>query len=90
MTATYQLHFISFRNVTQGDAYNCVMGSGANLQPWHLDMLEAWLYRMRTNPPTAEEIENYHRKEPKHESKLTKGRSPSRSVKLDFDILDLL
>lgn len=64
------------------------MGSGANLQPWHLDMLEAWLHRMRTNPPTAEEIENYHKTEVRHEVKSTKGRSPSK--KPDFDILDLL
>ena len=85
----YHLHFISFSDADK-KSFNCVMGSGANLQPWHLDMLEAWLVRMRTNPPTAKEIENYHRKEPRHELKQTKGRSPSASKKpIDFDILDL-
>lgn len=45
----YRLHMLSFENTKDG-GHNIVFGNGANLQPWHLDIVEAWLAEQRAQP----------------------------------------
>lgn len=45
-TVKYRLHMMSFENIDQG-GYSVAFGDGANLQPWHLDLLENWLAEQR-------------------------------------------
>ena len=42
----YTLHMLSFK-APDTNGYNVAFGNGANLQPWHLDVVEAWLKEQR-------------------------------------------
>lgn len=42
----YRLHMLSFENTRDG-GFNVAFGNGANLQEWHLDLLEKWLAEER-------------------------------------------
>lgn len=42
----YEVRMVSLKNKSDGGS-NVFFGNGANLQPWHLDVLEAWLKGQR-------------------------------------------
>lgn len=52
MKSKYRLHMLSFEDTDRG-GFNVAFGNGANLQPWHLDIVEAWLKAMREKESEA-------------------------------------
>jgi len=47
----YTLHMLSFK-APDSNSYNVAFGNGANLQPWHLDVLEDWIKAQRAKQAT--------------------------------------
>ncbi len=39
----YKVHFISFKNMEQANAFNTLHGNGDNLQAWHIPLLEEFI-----------------------------------------------
>lgn len=51
----YELHMLSFKSL-DSNGYNVAFGNGANLQPWHLDLLEKWLAEQRAKPDDGSDM----------------------------------